>query len=520
MFEQIVSNLLTGFMIVCNPTSLLLMVGGILLGIIVGAIPGMGAVMLMGILLPVTYNMDSVNAILLLSAIFKGAGLGGSFSAVLLNVPGIPSAAATAFDGYPLAVQGNTKKALQSSIHASVWGGLIADFVMIFGVVYLADIALKAGSPEKFLIVLFALLLIGIMVGDSIPKGLISITLGLLIGLVGLDMYTGLPRLGVVRSLGVLDGMDATAVLVGLLALPEIIMTVPGLRRASKLKSHANPMQIIGKGLTFAEVKDSMKAFICGTTIGCLFGTLPGLGASPAAFTSYNLSKIMYRGKAKDGTEFGKGAVPGIWAPESANNAVSGANLIPLLTLGIPGDVSAALLLAAWLLHGITPGPGILENQAVMVYTIFAGYIVSDILNMIFGVALIKPCALLLRSRLNFMYPIITILCLTGIYTTNSRILDIGVFVFMGVLGCLMKYLKVPVAPIAIGFILSKDLEMYFRQSLGVSGASFKIFLSSPACIVMIVLIVALGAFLIYNKASEKRRQKFEETMNTMFAEE
>ncbi len=486
--------------------------GGILLGIVAGAIPGLGSIMVMGIMLPLTYTMGAANSILLLVAIFKGATMGGSYSSILLNVPGTASAAATAFDGFPLARKGQSRKALEASILSSGLGDLLSDIILVFGVVLLARAALSLGSPEKFLILLFALLLAGVLVGKSVWKGLISIGLGLLIGTVGLDMYTGLPRLGVIKTLGSLESLDSTAVLVGLLALSQIVFSVSELRTKAKSKEKLTPLQILGKHLDREDYKESAKAFFSGTFIGTLFGMLPGLGSSAAAFTGYAISKILYKGKTKRGVKFGEGAVPGVVACESANSAVSGANLIPLLTLGIPGDAAAALLLSSFMIHGITPGPSIVNTQASVIYMIFAGFLVANFLNIIIGFLITKPIALVLRSKLNIVYPIVTIICMAGIYAINSRILDVGLFIFMGAFGFIMKKMDIPLAPVAIGFILAKNLEQYLRQSLSVSQGSIAIFFSSPACIVISVLIVGLLAWIIVNGI--RSRKISEETTN------
>lgn len=508
MIGEIFQNLAAGFANVLNVTTLLLMCGGILLGIVAGAIPGLGSIMVMGIMLPITYTMKTPDAILLLVAIFKGATMGGSFASVLLNVPGTASAAATAFDGYPLASQGQSRKALEASIYGSGLGDLLSDLVLVFGVATLARAALALGSPEKFLILLLALALAAMLVGKNPWKGIISICIGLLIGAIGLDQTTGLPRLGIIPVIGKLDGLDSTAVMVGLLALSEIIKGVPELRQEANTKKE--PLAILGKGLDLKDVKESLRAFFSGTIIGTVFGMLPGLGSSAAAFSSYAFNKLMYGGKTKRGIKFGEGAVPGVIACESANSAVSGANLIPLLTLGIPGDAAAALLLAAFMVHGIAPGPGIVTQQAAIIYTIFAGFIVSNFLNIALGLLISRPISLLLRSKLNIIYPIVTVICMTGIYSINKRMLDVVVFIVMGILGYLLKLVDIPLAPVAIGFILSKNLEQYFRQSISVSKGSLKIFVSSPACIVILVLLTIFIAWIILMTIRNRRQERQE----------
>jgi putative tricarboxylic transport membrane protein len=507
---DIFRNLAIGFGNVFNVYTLLLMCAGILLGIIAGAIPGLGSVLVMGITLPLTYNMSASNAILFLVAIFKGATMGGSFSSVLLNVPGTASAAATAFDGFPLAAKGQSRKALHASIFGSGLGDLLSDVVLIFGVATLARAALKLGSPEKFLILLLALTLAAMLVGKNPFKGIISICLGLLLGTVGLDSTTGLPRLGVIPVLGKLEGLDSTAILVGLLALSEIIAGVSSIRKESLSGKTKKPMEILGEGLTLRDCRESTKAFFSGTIIGTVFGILPGLGSSAAAFASYAFNKLAYGGKTKSGVKFGEGAVPGVIACESANSAVSGANLIPLLTLGIPGDAAAALLLAAFMIHGIAPGPGIVTQQAGIIYTIFAGFIVANLLNIALGLLVSRPIALILRSKLSIVYPIVTIICLAGIYSINGRMMDVGIFIAMGALGYILKKCDIPLAPAAIGFILARNLEQYFRQSMSVSQGSLSIFWGSTACKVILAILAAFIVWIIVSTIRNKRKSQKE----------
>ncbi len=482
---------------------LIIMLIGIPIGLILGAIPGIGGMVGVGVLLPLTFGMDPVPAMVLLISIYKGAILGGSFSAILINTPGEASSAPTCFDGYPLSNKGFSKKAMQASIFSSAFADLFSDFVLIIGSFALAMVALQFGPSQIFWVIVFSLLMTGCLTGTHLWKGLLSIALGLFIGTIGLDPMIGSPRLGVVPILGRLEGLELVAVLLGVFALSEIFINA----EVSKRKAPGHKLgekKLTGPSITFSEIKESFKAFLIGTAYGSATGILPGIGTSAAAFLSYALARQAYGGKTKT-AKFGEGALPGVVASEAGNNAVSGANLIPLLTLGIPGSAIAALLLGALMLQGITPGPMIFIEHGPVVYAIFLLMIISNLLNVIYGHLLIKPITRLLKGNPSIIYPVVLLVCFTGVYSLNHRLLDLGVMLAMGILAYLLRKGGVPIAPMVIAFILTTLLERNFRLSLTLSRGDFGIFIDSPINQVVIGMC-AIGLILVIIQHLRERK--------------
>jgi len=501
----LIGALQSAFSLLANLEVLVIMMIGIPIGITLGAIPGIGGMIGVGVLLPLTFGMDPVPAIVLLVSIYKGAILGGAFSAILINTPGEAASAATCFDGHPLANKGQSRRALQAAIFGSAFADLISDIVLIVGAFALASVAIKFGPSQKFWIVVFSLLMTGSLTGTNAWKGLLSISIGLFIGAIGLDPLQGTPRLGIiVPQIGRIEGLELVAVLLGAFALSEIFINVEKLRR-NKINNVVNPgTQVVGPPLTWADVKESLKAFFIGTGYGTMTGMIPGIGTSAASFLSYALAKQWYGGKSK-GVKFGEGALPGVVASEAGNNAVSGANLIPLLTLGIPGSAIAALLLGALMLQGITPGPMIFIDHGPIIYAIFILMILANFSNIFFGHILIKPLTRVLKGNPSIVFPIVLLICFTGVYSINNRLMDVGVMVVIGVFSYLLRKVGVPVAPMVIAFVLTRMLEQNFRLSLILSRGDFAIFYDSPINKVLIAICVIASILVFVQRARAKR---------------
>lgn len=491
--------------LLANIEVLIIMLIGVPIGITLGAIPGIGGMVGVGVLLPLTFGMNPVPAIVLLISIYKGAILGGAFSAILINTPGEAASAATCFDGHALANQGQSRRALQGAIFASAFADLVSDIVLIVGAVALVSVAIKFGPSEKFWIVIFSLLMTGTLTGKNVWKGLLSIALGLFIGAIGLDPLQGTPRLGIIApQIGRIEGLELVAVLLGAFALSEIFINVEKLRRNRGKPYVPSQAQLLGPSLTMADVKESLKAFFIGTGYGTMTGIIPGIGTSAAAFLSYALSKQSYGGKSK-GVKFGEGALPGVVAAEAGNNAVSGANLIPLLTLGIPGSAIAALLLGALMLQGITPGPMIFVNHGPIMYAIFVLMILANLANILFGHLLIKPLTKILKGNPSIVFPIVLLICFTGVYSINNRLMDVGVMIVVGVIAYLLRKVHVPVAPMVIAFILTRMLEQNFRLSLILSRGDFGIFFASPINKFLVVLCIVASALIVVQRVRANR---------------
>lgn len=478
---------------------------GVIIGLILGAIPGLGGTMGVGVLLPLTFTMPALESLVLLVGIYKGTMMGGSFSAILINTPGDAPAAATVFDGYPLSEKGQSRKALQAAIYGSGFGGLISSIVLMFGAVTLAPLVLNFGPSEIFWIAIFSLIITSTLGGISVWKGFLSSAMGLLLGCVGLDSLSNTPRFGIVADLGMINGIDLIAFLMGAFALSEIYINAMPKAREKAAELRKNVGTFHGPSLTRKEVKDSIPAFLSGSTIGCFIGAAPGLGGTAAALLSYGWNKTIYDGKRKKGeVKFGEGAVPGVVAVESANSAVSATVLLPLLTLGIPGSATAALILAALMMQGIQVGPQIFNTHGPLLYAFFIALCFGDFLNMLYGNLLTKPITWLLKKNQSLVYPIILLLCITGVYSVNQRVLDLGVMVFIGLLSYGMKRTKIPVAPMVVSFVLSSLIEENFRLSLMISNGNFNIFWGSAINKVLLIACAVFAAIIAYQKIKNK----------------
>ena len=433
------NEILSALVAVATLQNLLIMVAGIWGGVIVGAIPGMTGTMAVTLALPFTFYMDPVPSILLLVALYKGSTYGGSVSAILIKTPGTASAACTALDGYPLAQQGKAGKALNMALYSSVTGDFISNLSLIFFAAPLAVLALRIGPPEFFMLMLFALTTVAGVSGSSLLMGLVSAALGLLLATVGEDMY-GSFRFAFTPDMQA--GLSIAPVLIGLFALPELIKLV--VMRAAKKEEAAT---LGAQHVTREEFMGSLKSILKGSVIGSVLGAIPGIGPSSAAFFSYGEAQR----SSKNGANFGKGELEGIAASESANNGACGATMIPLLALGVPGDVITGVMLGAFMIQGLTPGPLLFQTNIHEVYMLLIGMLVSSVLLFFAGKATMRMFAKVSHIPQTLLTPLVLLLCIFGIYSIASSPFDVAVLLVMGVVGFGMFLLNIPAAmePIA-----------------------------------------------------------------------
>lgn len=459
---------------------------GVFVGIVIGAIPGMTTPMGVALALPFTFTMAPVTGILLLLGIYKGGLYGGSISAILLKAPGTPAAACTVLDGYPLAQKGRAKQALEMALYASVFADFMSNLALILLTGTLATFALRFGPPEFFTLIVFSLTIIIGVSGKSLPKGLISAAAGLILAVVGLDIIYGTERL-IFGEWQLMGGLNFIPVLVGLFALPEIINYV--VRRPKP------PIRVgaLGQlGATFADFKRCFKSILRGSVIGVAIGAIPGIGGAPAAFLSYSEA----RRNSKNPKAFGTGEIEGVAAAESGNNGVAGATMIPLLALGVPGDVITAVILGAFMIHGLRPGPIMFAENLDMIYALFLGIMLSSVYMFVIGKFSIRALSRVADIPNRVLYPAILVLCVFGAYAVNNTLFDVLVMMVMGVFGYLMLRLELPAAPFLIAFILGPLLEDNFRQALILSQGSFDIFIRSGITWVFWAL-TALSLFFV-----------------------
>ena len=490
------NEILSALYAVATFQNLLIMIAGIWGGVLIGAVPGMTGTMAVTLALPFTYYMDPVPSILLLVALYKGSTYGGSVSAILIRTPGTASAACTALDGHPLAQQGKAGKALNMALYSSVIGDFISNIPLIFFAAPLAILALKVGPPEYFMLMLFALTTVAGVSGNSLLLGLISAMLGLLLATVGEDMY-GSFRFDFVPDMQ--SGLNVAPVLVGLFALPELIKLV--VLRAAKTEQAA---KLGDQKVTRAEFMGSLRSILRGSVIGSVLGAVPGIGPSAAAFFSYGEAQR----SSTRGANFGKGELEGIAASESANNGACGATMIPLPALGLPGDVITGVMLGAFMIQGLTPGPLLFQTNIHEIYMLLIGMLVSSVLLFFAGKVTMRMFSKVALIPQTLLTPLVLMLCLIGIYSINSSMFDVAVLLVMGIVGFGMFLLNIPTAPFLIAFILGPMLEENLRRALAMSRGDLSVLLSSPITWIFSVLIVLIIAMTVRREVQKSKDRK------------
>lgn len=463
---------------------------GVAMGIVLGSIPGLTATMAIALIVPMTFGMSPVASVAMLVGAYKGGCFGGSIPAIMLNTPGTPAAAATVLDGHEMAKKGKGLKALKVSIYSSVLADSFSDIVLIMVAPPLALIALKMGPPEMTGLIVFSLLIIIAVAGKSLTKGLIAGVIGLLVGTIGLDPIMATRRFGF--DLSQLDeGISLMPMLIGLFALSEFFMNAEKKVRQDKVGMFDISHDEKDLKLTREEKKACGKIIAVASSIGTFLGAIPGIGPSIAAFASYAQAKKM----SKHPEKFGHGSVEGVAAAEAGNNSVAGANLIPLLTLGIPGDVGAALLLGAFMIQGLHPGPLLFKENLDIIYAIFMALLLSNFFNFILARQYIKIAHKVAQAPKHFVFPAILAFCLIGAYGFNQSMFDVWMTLAFGVVGYILRKNEFPVAPLLIAFILEPILEASFRQSLLISHGSLLIFVTHPISAIFLALS-AVGVVL------------------------
>ena len=499
---EMLSMLGTGFLTIIMPSNLIYLVGGVALGLVMGAIPGLTATMAIALLVPLTLYLTPTQAVTMLLGCFNGGTFGGSISAVLLATPGTSAASATVSDGYALAKQGKAGKAIKCALVSSVFGCMVACILLVLIAEPVAKYALMFGSPEYTLLMVFALTIIASASGDSVIKGLLAGVLGLLLGSIGMDPVESIPRL-TFGSLNLTSGIDVVTMLIGSLALSEIFSQIETFHKRDSKVLLPPPSCPEDNKFTMADFKYTWKTMLRSALLGSGIGALPGLGATLAAWVGYDAAKR----SSKHPENFGKGELNGIAGAEAANNAVCGSNMIPLLTMGIPGDVVAALIIGAFMLQGLTPGPLIFREAPQDVYNIYAGVILSNLVMAVITLVTLRLFTKIAKLQPNVVLPCVCMFCIVGVYALNSSLFDVGVMLSFSVLGYFLSKFHFPPACMLIGFILSPMLEKYFRQAMQMSRGSFTIFFSHPLDWI-IWAVIAISMFTIIRNKLKNRKSE------------
>lgn len=488
-----IDTILAGFADAFTVMNLLFIIAGVTIGHIVGAIPGIGPVMAMAIAIPFTFTLDPLVAISFLVGINKGGLFGGAIPAVLMNTPGTPDAAATAIDGYPLARKGRPQKALKMALYSSVTGDTMSDIVLILAAAPIAALALKAGPVEVLAILLLAFAVMSGLVGKSILKGLIATAGGLLLATVGLDPEQGSPRFDF-GFFELYDGVSLVAVAVGMLAVAEIFRRMaeawhrPETRPAAASQTGGRD----DRRVSLREYGSAWRELLRGAGIGTVLGALPGLGSTAAAFMSYAAAKR----SAPGDTAWGDGNLRGIAATESANSAVMGANLIPLLGIGIPGSISAALLISAFVIHGIQPGPMLFETQARLIYGLFGAMLMANMCNLFIGQLSLRLWARVVTAPESIIFPTAFLACVTGVYLSTGGMFGVSIMLGFAVLSLVMNATGFPVIVFIIAFFLGARFERALSQSLSILNGDLTRLVEHPLALILACLAVGIMIWL------------------------
>ncbi len=496
------SHLLLSFDIALNPINLFFCFCGCFVGTFVGVLPGLGPAASISLLLPLTFALTPVQAIILLSGIYYGSMFGGSTTSILVNIPGEASAVVTCLDGYQMALKGRAGPALGiAAIGSFVAGTFSVVMLMVLGPP-IASIALKFGPPEFVSLTFLGLTLVTYLASGSMLKALIMACVGLLLGFIGSDIVTGVERFTLKLSV-LTDGLGLVPVVMGLFGISEVLFNL----EQGYDKAEISKTKILNIWPSCKDLKDSAGAVTRGSILGFFLGVIPGGGGLLASFVSYAVEKKV----ARDPETFGKGNIRGVAGPESANNAGAGGAFVPLLTLGIPCNVIMAILMGGLIIHGVEPGPRLITEHQEIFYGVVGSMYLGNIMLLVINLPLIGIWVKLLKLRYSLLFPLILFFCLIGVYSTENNVLNIYVMMIFGVVGYLMRKFEYEPAPLVLALVLGPIMERAFRQSLIISSGSPLIFFSRPLSAVFMVAAITLLLSPIILKMIGKERLQLKE---------
>jgi len=497
---DIASGLLLGLQTAMQPEILLYCFIGVFLGTLIGVLPGIGALAAISLLLPITFHLEPTAAIVMLAGVYYGAQYGGSTASILLNLPGTPSSAVACLDGYPMAKQGRAGVALFMTTVASFIGSMLGIVALVAFAPGIAEIGLLFGAAEYFSIMLLGLIAAATLAAGSPLKGLAMVLFGLLLGTVGTDVNSGVPRFDF-EIPELMDAISLVALAMALFGIAELISSV-NLKRDGEVKEKITLRSMLPSR---EDVRQSVRPMLRGSGIGGFMGALPGTGPSIAAFMSYAVEKKV----AKDPSRFGKGAIEGVTAPESANNAAAQTAFVPTLSLGIPGDAVMALMLGALIIHGIQPGPMLMTAQPELFWGLIVSFAIGNIMLVILNLPLVGIWVSILRIPYHVLYPAILVFICLGVYSVNNNVFDIYMTAVLGVLGYILLKLRFEPAPLLLGFVLGPMMEENLRRAMLLSRGDPSTFIERPISAVVLGLCALLLLWTAY--AALKRGLKRQE---------
>lgn len=487
-------GLLSGFQVVLQPANFLYCFVGVFIGTLIGVLPGIGPIGAMSILLPTTFGVSPVSAIIMLAGIYYGAMYGGSTTSILVNIPGESASVVTCLDGYQMARSGRAGPALGISAFGSFIGGTFSIIALMFVANPLASVALKFGPPEYFSLMCLCLTILIYLAKGSVIKAVIMGLFGLLLSTVGLDLTTGKPRFAF-NAATLFDGIGIVPLVMGLFGISEVLTNIEGpLERIIFKSSIKNILPNLD------DWKRSAGPITRGSILGFLLGILPGGGSITSSFVSYTVEKKV----SKHPEEFGKGAIEGVAGPETANNAAAGGAFVPLLVLGIPPNAVMAVLLGALIIQGVAPGPTLINDHPDIFWGVIASMYVGNIMLLVLNLPLIGMWVKVLKVPYGILMPLILLFCLIGAYSLGNNIYDVVIMVIFGIVGYILRKFEYEEAPLVLAFILGPIMETAFRRSLIMSNGKFSIFWTRPisaACLIIAVLLFISTGLSIYRKA-------------------
>jgi TctA family transporter len=498
---EIIEHLQIGFATAATLSNLFYCLVGVVLGTAIGVLPGLGPVATIAMLLPVTFGLSPASSLIMLAGIFYGAQYGGSTTAILVNLPGESSSVVTALDGYQMAKQGRAGKALATAALGSFFAGTVATLLITLFSPPLAEIALKFGPPEYFSLMVLGLVASIVLASGPLPHALGMVVIGLLLGIVGTDVNSGTERF----SFGLMqlaDGINFVVVAMGVFGLGEIIANLENESTRSLMVK-----KVTGLMLSWAEIKEIAAPVIRGTAIGSILGILPGGGAMLSSFAAYALEKKI----SKNAENFGKGAIQGVAAPESANNAGAQSSFIPMLTLGIPSNPVMALMIGAMIIHGIQPGPTVITEQPALFWGVIASMWIGNLFLIILNLPLIGVWVRMVQVPYHYLFPAILVFCGIGVFSLSNATLDIYLMAGFGLVGYVFRKLECEPAPMLLGFILGPMMEESLRRALLLSKGDPGIFFTRPISAVMLILAVVAMVVVLLPALQRKRQEAFTE---------
>ena len=493
MFETILGS----FEMLLRVDTILMIAAGTVLGITVGALPGFTTVMAMAVVLPISFFLDPIVGIPFLIGVYKGGIYGGSIPAILVNIPGTGASVATTIDGSPMSRKGQSRKALEMALVASAVGDFLSSFATILVIGAIAAVALLIGPPELAAILLLSMLVIVVSASGSFIKGLVMLLIGMFLAMIGQDPIGALTRF-TFDFFPLQAGIDLLPLLIGLFAIPEILIAMEN-RRANVVETDALKAQ--GERLTWAETVSCGRTILRSTVLGGVIGMIPGVGQTVAAFMGYSAAKNASRHPER----FGKGELEGVAAPEAANNAVNGPTMVPLLTLGIPGDNITAILLGAFVAQGLRPGPQLFEEQAPLVYALLLSMLIACVLLLVIGYILSPIFSRIVTVNKAYLVPLMLIFAVAGVYVYRSNVMDLFFMIGFGLFGYACRKLQFDVSPLVMGFILAPPLEYAFGQTVTLAQGDVLGYLTGtrPIAVAVIVITPILLLWMMRRRKAE-----------------